>query len=482
MKLANLSMSSGKFPDLYKIAEVRPLLKKPNLDPANPANYRPISNLHTISKLLERLVQSRLRPHLLTSANFNRFQSAYRQGYSTESVVLKNMDDSLNQINDRKVTLLVSLDISAAFDTICHTKLLDRLDKEFGVRGIVLEWIESYLTDRSQFVKMGKWCANATTCLSGVPQGSVLGPLLFITYVSPIAEVVAHHGLRFHQYADDTQLYISAKPGDLEAGVPSSVVECTNAVRAWFLQNGMLLNPDKSEVILFGTRQQLQRCGNVNTADIAGSPLPVLPSVKILGVTLDKKLSLRAHVSNLYRTCNYHLSGLRHIRRYLSVETANAMAVSIVGSHLDYCNSILNNTFAENLNKLQRLQNNLARVVLQQPRRAPGAPLLRQLHWLPVRFRIQYKTAVITHKAIYSRAPSYLSELLTETLQTHRTRSAEQKHLYQPVPNSNIASRGFRYVAPSVWNTLPAVIRTDASPDSFKSKLKTHYFSLAFTD
>ena len=202
----NRSFAEGTFPKLLKTAQVLPLLKKPGLDRANPVNFRPISNLNTISKVMERLVMLRLRPHLQSSSNFNPLQSAYRVGYSTETAVLKMLDSFYSAIDDKKLTTLISLDISAAFDTISHDTLLKRLEVEFGVEGKALSWLQSYLTDRCQFVKLGRHCSRTVTCSSGVPQGSVLGPLLFVVYVSPVGDLIKSHGVSHHQYADDTQL------------------------------------------------------------------------------------------------------------------------------------------------------------------------------------------------------------------------------------------------------------------------------------
>ena len=209
--IVSLFLSEGCSRSGFKMAQGSPLLKKPGLDCTDPANYRPILNLLTASKLVERLVLVRLRPHLRASANFNPLLSAYSTGRSTETATIKVLDDFYAGINNKQLTILVSLDISAAFDTICHSKLLQRLCDDFGVRGTALKWIDSYVSNCQQFVKMGQYSAPTTYCTSGVPPGSVLGPLLFAKYVSLIADVISSHGMLFHQYADDTQLCIAAK-------------------------------------------------------------------------------------------------------------------------------------------------------------------------------------------------------------------------------------------------------------------------------
>ena len=155
-RLATMSLQAGTFPARFKSAQVLPLLKKAGLDRSSPVNYRPISNLSTVSKILEKLEQSCLRPHLMSSANFSQFQSVYRQGHCTETALIDVLDNVCTAADVKQVTVLIGLDLSAAFDTVCHQTLLQRLETEFGVSETALSFIESYLTDRKQFVELGQ--------------------------------------------------------------------------------------------------------------------------------------------------------------------------------------------------------------------------------------------------------------------------------------------------------------------------------------
>jgi len=177
-RLANLSFEEWLFPTSFKTAQVLPLLKKPGLDITEPSNYRPISNSNTVSKILEWLCSARVKSHLLSSANFCPLQSAYRVGHSTETALLHLLDDVYQNIDNKLPSVIVGLDISAAFDMVNHETLLDGLRNDFGIDGKVLAWLKSYLSSRRQFVKIGQHTSNTTTCQCGVLQGSVLGPLL----------------------------------------------------------------------------------------------------------------------------------------------------------------------------------------------------------------------------------------------------------------------------------------------------------------
>jgi Reverse transcriptase (RNA-dependent DNA polymerase) len=214
-RLANISFSSGVFPSTLKQGRVTPLLKKPGMDKSVMANYRPITHLSTLSKLLERLALSRLRPRVLSSGNFSEFQSAYRAGHSTETALLRSHNDLVCNIENQRTTVLLALDISAAFDTIDFSILCDRLRLDFGLGGVALDWLHSFLIGRTQYVGAGTSRSSPVTCLSVVPQGSVLGPLLFAMYISPVDNVIAPHRVHLHQYADDTQLYVALRPTDV---------------------------------------------------------------------------------------------------------------------------------------------------------------------------------------------------------------------------------------------------------------------------
>ena len=360
--LANLSFREGVFPSRFKMAQVSPLLKKNGLNPEDPVNYRPISNLVTISKMLERLFLSRLKEHISKSTNFSKFQSAYRQFHSTETAMLKILNDVYITADGKKSTCLVALDLSAAFDTLDHTTLLDRLRVTFGINSSAINWLSSYLANRTQFINFDNIHSSPTKCDIGVPQGSVLGPVLFSLFVSPVAGVISKFGISFHQFADDTQLYIGVDPKSTIASL-DILDRCSRAVHDWFTSNGLAINPSKSEVLFLGTRAKLKSVSNITKVAVTGCDINPLNSVKSLGVTLGSELTLKKHVGNICKSSHFHIRALRHIRQSLDLETAKTVGCAIVGSRLDYCNSILHGTSDSNLKKLQSVQNTLARVV-----------------------------------------------------------------------------------------------------------------------
>ena len=222
--LVNSSLVHGYFPMDWKEALVKPLLKKPGLE-AQVKNLRPISNLQFISKLAGRSAYEQTYDHLITHNLIPELQSAYRKRYSTETALLKVQNDILLNMDRQHVTLLVLLDLSAAFDTVNHDILLRRLKTTFGITGTALQWFSSYLGNRSQRVVFGDGVSESYYLACGVPQGSCLGPLLFTLYASKLFEVIKHHLPSAHAYADATQLYVSFKP-DCSA----SEAECFSAM------------------------------------------------------------------------------------------------------------------------------------------------------------------------------------------------------------------------------------------------------------
>jgi hypothetical protein len=479
-RLANLSFEHCTFPARFKAAQVTPLLKKHGLEESDPANYRPISNLNTFSKVLERLVLARIVPHVSSSPSFDVMQSAYRRRHSTETALLRITDDIYAGFSSHQSTILVALDQSAAFDCIDHRTLIDRLDRTFGVTGKALDWVRSYLQGRSTFVRWKQNSSNSFPLNTGVPQGSALGPLLFSLYIAPLSGVISSFGVHHHQYADDSQIYIAVSKADVSFNI-GQLENCTAGVHEWLQNNGLQLNPKKSEAIQFTATRGRNRVDDVATIRVSNAVIPPLESIRSLGVTLDRKLSFDQHVTNTCKSCYHHIRALRHVRQSLPDDVARTVACSLVGSRLDYCNSLFVGMTKSNFSKLQRVQNTLARTVLRRGKFEHITPALKELHWLPVEHRVTYKLATLTFTVKTTGQPAYLRELLPDYEPTRTLRSSSKHLLLQSETKSVLASRGFRHSAAAVWNNLPDSLRSCSNFDSFKRSLKTYIFNLAFT-
>jgi len=240
-----------------------------------------------------------------------------------------------------------------------------------------------------------------TWLICGVPQDSVLGPILFTIYVLPIASIVSSHSVNQQQYTDDTQLFLFISSACLSSSL-CSLQRCVSSLHSWFLHNGLVLNQIKTEAICFSTNPRLKSLSSLTSIEIAGSYVPLANHNKLLGITLDNHLNFNRHISNVISSSYFHTRALRHIRPYLDSGTSKTIASAIVGSRLDYANSVLTGISARNIHRLQRVQNSLARVVTRSKTNSISA--LNSLYWLPIRQRIDYKLTTIVHRSLHDPA------------------------------------------------------------------------------
>ena len=329
-------------------------------------NYWPVSNLSLLSKILEKVVASRLNSHINSPHTSNDYQSAYRKFHSTKTALLKIHNDILSLMDDGKVTALTLLDLSAAFDTIHHTILLRRLDDWFGVSGKTLDWFKSYVTGRSQRINLGNCLSSKSDLSFGVPQGSVLGPLFFTLYTTPVSSLVSGHAIPHHLYADDIQLYISFSSGNSAAAL-CGVQSCLASIQSLMSTNRLKLNPDKTEFLLIGNEQQRSKYLSMFPIELFGVKTYPAKPARSLGVIFDYNFNFRSHISAICSSCIYHIRDLRCIRRHLDLNSAKLLVNALVSSCLDYCNSNLSGIAETDITKLQRVLNHLARVVTKSP-------------------------------------------------------------------------------------------------------------------
>lgn len=281
--IINASFDESVVPSIFKQALVRPLLKKQGLDTDILKNYRPVSNLPFLSKVLEKVVAKRLDVHLETNSLCDTLQSAYRSNHSTETALTRVHHDITSALDRQSPAVLVLLDLSAAFDVIDHNILLRRLSFAYGIDGCTLQWIRSYLTDRYQSVVIGTSNSRKCHLTFGVPQGSVLGPKLYCLFSKPIGEICRRHGMDYHCYADDTQVYMVIKPKDSWANYVNKLEMCLSDISSWMTRNMLKLNEDKTELIIF-TPKHLECSVPDLKLKVGNSTISSVPSVKNLGV------------------------------------------------------------------------------------------------------------------------------------------------------------------------------------------------------
>ena len=340
-KIVNLSIESALVPDCFKLALLNPLLKKPRLDFEIYANFRPISNLIFIAKLTEKVVASQLVDYVMRNDLDETFQSAYKQLHSTETALVRVDNDILVALDNHQSVILLLLGLSAAFDTVDHGILLDRLSHRFGICGLALSWFKSYLSNRFQFVEIRGEKSSHQPLTYGVPQGSVLGPILYLLYTSPLGDIVRRYNMGFHFYADDTQLYLSfdSLSGEGQASAVHSIEACASEIDEWMRLNKLKLNSDKSELLVISSKYRLRP--SLDSISIREQVVNSSVSATNLGLIVDDSLSLEEHVNSISKSCYYHIRRIAKIRKYLSEDSTAALVHAFITCRLDNGNALL---------------------------------------------------------------------------------------------------------------------------------------------
>ncbi len=475
-QIINLSLHLGDMPLSLKKAIINPLLKKLDLELIK-KNYRPVSNLAFISKLIEKAVATQLIEHLKLNKLYDKFQSAYRTFYSTETALLRAKNDILNSMDNRNVTLLLLLDLSAAFDTIDHSILLNRLSQRCGIKGTCLKWFTSYLSNRTQMVKINDATSDPINVKFGVPQGSVLGPILFTLYTAPLGEIIEECGLNRQTYADDTGIYHSISPMDTESKniILSKIYNCIDKIKEFMILNKLKINDDKTIFMAIGTNYWTEKL-NIKSINIGNTTIESSNSTKNLGIIFDKEMTLKEHVNYVCKKGFYHVKDLHSLRKFLNQKETNTAAHAFVTSILDYGNSLFYGISVYLTEKMQVLQNAAAKAVMKKRKFDHISEDRMKLNWLPVEARIKFKYLLITWKCLHGKAPSYLQELLT--LNKSMRKQCQNTFIVPKVNNVTHGGIAFTKAAPILWNTLPEHIRKIDKIDQFKKSLKTHLFKI----
>ena len=476
--IVNKSLLSCTFPQSLKSASVVPLLKKKNLDKEDLKNYRPVSNLAYISKLIEKMAVEQLREHMDTNLMHEPCQSAYRKGHGTETALLKITNDILCAMDDDKCTLVVMLDLSAAFDTVSHAVLLKRMKDMYGVKSNALQWLQSYFSGRSQAVKIEDATSVEKPLHTGLPQGSLLGPFAFPSYSAPLFNIARMNEVEMHMYADDTQLYLHFKPHEYDTAI-ARMQHCLVDIRKWMNSNMLKLNDSKTEFMVIGKKVSLGKLPDEKSIIIGDERIVAADKAKNIGVMLDSNLSMSSQISTVCRDSYLQIYNISKIRTYLDKKSTATLVHAMVTSKLDSNNSLLYGCPDTLLDRLQMVQNNAARLIYRK-RHGKGhiTPLLVELHWLPIEDRIEYKICLIVHKCLnHQSAPLYLQSLVTPYQPRRPLRSAESHRLDPPtVKQKRAGERSFLFAAAKSWNQLPLELKTCAKTDCFKSSLKTYLF------
>lgn len=470
--LVNLSLTTGSM-DGLKDSVITPILKNSSLDPEVLKNYRPVCNTLLLSKIIEREVLVQSNNHLdLIKAHIPN-QSGYKPKHSCETLLLRVTNDILVNMDNSKCSIMLLLDLSAAFDTVDHSVLLHLLWSELGFRGNVFQWFVAFLGGRRQAVNVDGHKSSFEKNNYGVPQGSVVGPFLFNIYIRNFIKIMQEKGFVIHGYADDHQILLSFQIDFQIAAIRNTIPNCLDFIASWMNKHFLKLNPTKSQVIIFhpGANHRQVVFDFLMLSD--GSYLKISSEVHNLGVILDSSMSFSPFITSSIAQGYHLIRNISSIRKYLSRDDIKTLVNSIVIAKVDNCNSLLYGVSTYDSDKLRKFQNSCARLIYHKRKRDHVTGILKELHWLPSEARIYFKILCYVFKCLHDLAPAYLTELVV-------VRRDHNLDLVVPRTKSRAGDRAFSCVGPRLWNALPADIRMIDGLDGFKSHLK-HLFFSSFT-
>lgn len=461
--IINTSLVTGTFPTSWKHAIVVPLYKNGDVDDVS--NYRPISLLTIFSKLLEKIVANQLSAYLENNGLLSNSQHGFRPKLSTETALTVMTDKIYNNMDKKRISLLTLCDLSKAFDSVSHNILLQKCAKI----NVDTFWLENYLINRTQSIRLNNVMSSKLEVTYGVPQGSILGPILFNIYVNDLPEYF--NDCLLVQYADDTQFLHTGTLQELANLINKSEITL-NKAREYFLRNGLMLNPNKTQCIFIGTRQIISRIPANTTIRFDGNNVQPVSHVKNLGVHMDSCMRFDTHINELNKKVMGTLMYINRISNNFDKPTRLLIVQSLVLSLLNYCIIIWGTTNNTLLNKVKKLQNFAAKVAAGGARKYDHVtPILKELQWLNIGKKITFDKAVAIFKQVNNFYPERLLSLPTVNNVTRST-TRQQNNLYVPRVNTDTRARSLSVLGPKLWNQIPLSIKETNTLPIFKQKLK----------
>ena len=477
-KIINHCIETCTFPSQWKIAKVKPLFKNQG-NKQDIQNYRPISILPILSKVFERHIFNAVNTYLTENSFLYRFQSGFRKNHSTDTALLFLLDQVLLDLDKNNVSGLVFVDYSKAFDLINHDILLVKL-RSYRFPDNVVKLLQSYLLNRKQCVTVNNSTSSQLTLTNGVPQGSILGPLLFLIFVNDLPEAVGSDST-IHAYADDTTFKASANIDNAPLELERRLQEYMDKLSKWSSENGMVLNAVKTNALLI-TGKRLHSSladGNHLSMTLDGAEIEQVTSYKLLGVTLDQDLTFSDHISSLKAKLSQRIGLLKKIKRYLPIKERLLYYNALIKPVLMYGSMVWNICDAKELHCLLRLQKRAARVILGVDSYSRSVINFSKLGWLPFFDEIKLNKCTMIFKSLKGDVPIYIRDLLKTNSSVHN-RSTRHGNLNLVCPKylrNNDGGKAFSVDAVKLWNSLPHNIKNKPSIKLFKTAVKKYFIS-----
>ena len=468
LRIFNVSIETNTFPDTWKIARVTPIYKEG--EKSEKSNYRPISVLPVISRLFEKIIFDQLYQYMNGSGLLSPDQSGFRALHSTNTCLLKCTDDWFNGIDQGLLTGMIFIDLKKAFDTVDHEILCKKL-AHYGVLGRGLSWFKSYLANRKQYCRVNGVDSNMENIEVGVPQGSCLGPLLFLVYINDLPCIIKNS--KVSMYADDTSLYNFSK--DISQ-LNGAINEDLGKLDRWLKGNRLSLNVTKTHSMLITTKHKkkyLGISGQTFQPCIRETNVEVISNTKYLGVQIDEHLSWKEHIKAVTAKASRAIGLLKYAKKYLPIAVVKTLYSSIVEPHFQYCCSVWGCCNSTDISQLQRLQNRAARVLTNREFDAPSKPLIESLGWQTIGQLIDRQSKLTVFKCLNDLAPRNLSELFTKNVEcASRNLRNTSTDLRLPLKSSSTGQKCFSFRGAKIWNCLSMEAKQAATLNAFKTQIK----------
>jgi hypothetical protein len=462
--LINLSFETVIFPEKLKNAVVIPIHKSGSF--ALPSNFRPISLISTFAKIYEKIMKQKMLSFLNITDFFSDNQYGFRKGMNTELALLNFMDNVTEGINKGKCTSGLFLDIKKAFDTVDHRILLGKLH-DYGFRGVVYDWFGSYLNKRQQCVKINGAISYMGEIKYGVPQGSVLGAILFIIFINDFCNGQFHG--KVTAFADDTALCYIENSWEI---VHRKIFQDLGAIKWWFVINKLVLSAEKSTFINFSLRQGVNfsddlvyKCNKCLVENVICGNCSIIKSsnnTKYLGLVLDSEMSWKLHISRLKNKIISSIRLFYFIRNICPLQILRSLYLALVNSRLEYGLVFWGGTYLNNLKSIIILQKLFVKVICNKTKYDSSFPCFQKLNIFPLRSLFIFKVLKLFHKnLIFNRdEDSYKLKLRNASFCT------------VPKPNSTFFTKSYYFIAPRIYNKLPKVIKTVENHKIFLRELR----------
>lgn len=465
--IINLSISKGSVPSLMKIARIIPLHKTGRK--TDPNNYRPISILPVLAKILETHVYKNLYSYVVKHKILSNNQYGFQRNKNTTMALASFIADIQKNFENKNDTLATYIDLKKAFDTVNHSILLRKM-KAYGIEGIPLDWFKSYLTDRQQFVSNKGIQSTNKSVSCGVPQGSNLGPLLFLIYINDLPNVLKHSASVL--FADDTTLYVTSQDND---SLREKMNEDLQLISNWFQANKLTLNINKTCFCHFRSPSKPEITG----LQINGQPINYSPSVKYLGIHVDYQLSWKNHIEKLVSKVNMYLGIICRIKNHLNISTLKTIYHALIQSSLSYGIEIWGHALPTTLKPLITAQKKLVRVILNQNSTASTYPLFTRLGIRPLQEEITYRSSLIALD-IANHPDKYDFQIVRQHQHAYTTRFAQHQ---LPIPQSRTVrygNKGLLSTFVHLYNSIPNEIKqiNPHRENLIKRKLSKHIWNL----